>query len=170
MAPAEATLCFEMAQAQALQLNHWGGEPLPLNASYWVHDGGTATALLFVRLRGAVAAVEAACQKMLAQHPGQRLDNAQTVADWPLCRDLQLPFFPQPPSPQACLWRLSVPQTAPALDLPSPTLIEWHGASAGCGPPPMTARASARRRSRLDGNATLFIAAPCNKTVGYRPI
>ena len=25
------------------------------------------------------------------------------------------------------LWRLSVPQTAPVLELPEPPLVEWHG-------------------------------------------
>jgi glycolate oxidase FAD binding subunit len=40
-APAEATLKFEMTQAQALRsLNEWGGKPLPLNASCWVGGRG----------------------------------------------------------------------------------------------------------------------------------
>ncbi len=158
VAPAEATLCFEMPQAQALkQLNDWGGEPLPLNASNWVHDGGKP--LLFVRLRGAVAAVEAACQKMLAQHPGQRLDHTQTAADWTRCRDLQLPFFLQPPSPQACLWRISTAQTAPALDLPYPTLVEWHGAQRWVWAPVRDAAGIRAAAQQAGGNATLFIAA-----------
>ncbi|MDP3715872.1 MAG: glycolate oxidase subunit GlcE, partial [Burkholderiales bacterium] len=65
-APAEATLVFELGQAKALeQLHRWGGQPLPLNASCWVHDSTDAgqRELLFVRLRGAVAAVESACRK-----------------------------------------------------------------------------------------------------------
>ena len=34
VAPAEATLCFELGQAEALaRLHAWGGQPLPLNAS-----------------------------------------------------------------------------------------------------------------------------------------
>ena len=50
----EATLVFEMPEAQALQqLNQWGALPLPVNASCW-HAGA-----LMVRLRGAKAAVEA---------------------------------------------------------------------------------------------------------------
>jgi glycolate oxidase FAD binding subunit len=159
VAPAEATLCFGMPQAEALkQLNHWGGEPLPLNASNWVQDGGKP--LLFVRLRGAVAAVEAACQKMLAQHPGQRMDNAQTMADWTLCRDLQLPFFLQPPSQQACLWRLSLPQTAPALDLPYAQLIDWHGAQRWLWAPAQDGALIRAAAQQAGGNATLFIAAP----------
>lgn len=121
VAPAEATLKFEMSQTQALQkLNEWGGLPLPLNASCWVSDNGTDT--LYLRLRGAVAAVESACKTL----GGERQDNVQTAADWALCRDQQLPWFTQRTDTQN-LWRLSVPQTAPVLDLPEAQLIEWHG-------------------------------------------
>ena len=61
VAPAEATLCFDLGQAEALaQLHAWGGQPLPLNASCWVQNEGAGQ--LVVRLRGAVAAVEAACR------------------------------------------------------------------------------------------------------------
>ena len=117
IAPAEATLVFALDQASALEcLHRWGGQPLPLNASCWVHDATAGPAgqdLLFVRLRGAVAAVEAACQKMLAKVTGQRMDNAQASADWELCRNQQLPFFARPADPKLALWRLSVAQTAP---------------------------------------------------------
>jgi glycolate oxidase FAD binding subunit len=169
VAPAEATLCFEMAQADALaQLNHWGGEPLPLNASNWVMDsvGGVPTPLLFVRLRGAVAAVEAACKTMLAQHKGTRMDNAQASGDWQLSRDLQLPFFHTQntslaaPAQQACLWRISVPQTAPVLDLPCASaagqLVDWHGAQRWLWAP---ASADAQIRAAAQaagGSAMLF--------------
>ena len=121
VAPAEATLRFELAQAEALaHLHRWGGQPLPLNASCWVDDGGVPT--LYVRLRGAVAAVESACRQM----GGERLDLAATQADWQACRDQQLPWFQARP-PQQQLWRLSVPQTAPVLDGPAAPLVEWHG-------------------------------------------
>jgi glycolate oxidase FAD binding subunit len=73
VAPAEATLVFELDQTRALaQLHRWGGQPLPLNASCWLRDE-TAPGqpeLLFVRLRGAVAAVESACRKMTQDAPG----------------------------------------------------------------------------------------------------
>ena len=133
-APAEATLHFALEQNEALeQLHRWGGEPLPLNASCWVMAPNPGEGLiahkpgLYVRLRGAVAAVEAACQRMLAEVPGQRMDNAQTIPDWTLCRNQQLPFFVNKPQPDAVLWRISVPQTAPVLRLPAHPLVEWHG-------------------------------------------
>lgn len=126
-APAEATLCCEAGQHAALeQLHRWGGEPLPLNASCWVNDAGKD--LLFVRLRGAVAAVEAASQRMLKDLPGVRMDPLQAAADWELCRNHQLPFFTAAQEPDMALWRLSLPQTAPVLDLPYSPLVEWHGA------------------------------------------
>ena len=158
--PAEATLCFEMPQHLALQqLNHWGGEPLPLNASNWVHDGGKD--LLFVRLRGAVAAVEAACSKMLAQHSGTRMDNAQTMGDWTLARNLQLPFF-KAPSDAMCLWRISVPQTAPVIDLPcAPAraqMIDWHGGQRWVWAPADAAVQIRAAAQAAGGYATLFIA------------
>ena len=168
VAPAEATLCFAMAQADALaQLNHWGGQPLPLNASNWVQDDGKP--LLFVRLRGAVAAVEAACRNMLAQHPGQRMDTAQSAADWALCRDLQLPFFTQPPTPDACLWRISVPQTAPVLDVPHAQLIDWHGAQRWLWAPASEGAHLRAVAQAAGGYATLFVAGQAEPTwVGSR--
>jgi glycolate oxidase FAD binding subunit len=120
VAPAETTLKFNLSQADALrQLNLWGGQPLPLNASCWVEEAGVGT--LYLRLRGAVAAVEAACRKL----GGERQDNALAGPDWALCREQQLPWFVQ--RGERDLWRLSVPQAAAVLDLPETPLIEWHG-------------------------------------------
>ncbi len=127
IAPAEATLCFSLGQAAALeQLHIWGAQPLPLNASCWVQDQGKD--LLFVRLRGAVAAVEAACKRMLEDAQGTQIPNAQAVSDWEMCRNHKLPFFTDPQRDDLALWRLSLPQTAPVLDLPNALLVEWHGA------------------------------------------
>ena len=151
VAPAEVTLKFECGQAEALDLLHgWGGRPLPLNASCWVQDQGVGT--LYLRLRGAAAAVEAAC----AQMGGERQRDA--AADWDACRDLQLPWFRERGSRE--LWRLSVPQTAPVLAIAGePPLIEWHGglrwyrADANQG---LALRAAAHAAG---GHATRFIAA-----------
>jgi len=116
VAPAEATLAFDCTQADALALLHrWGGQPLPLNASAW------SQGRLLLRLRGAVAAVEAAGRQL----GGEIVDPAQAAQNWSALRDLRLPFF----APQAGqgLWRLSVPQTAPVLALDAEPLVEWHG-------------------------------------------
>jgi glycolate oxidase FAD binding subunit len=164
VAPAEATLVFEADQAVALeQLHRWGGEPLPLNASCWVHDDSSPQApakdLLFVRLRGAVAAVEAAVVRMLADLPGTRMDNAQAQPDWVLCRDQKLPFFVRPADSALALWRLSVPQTAPVLPLPWAQLIEWHGGLRWLWAPMEAAEKLQKTARQVGGNATIFIAA-----------
>ncbi len=181
VAPAEATLVFELPQAQALaQLHLWGAQPLPLNASCWVHDDapqasapgdgasrGTSRSdsglggreLLFVRLRGAVAAVESACHKMLQQAAGSRLDNAAAAPDWLACRDLRLPFFAAPtPGANRVLWRLSVPQTAPVLPLPWPQFVEWHGGLRWLWAPLDAAQTLHDAALRVGGSASLFIA------------
>ncbi|MGE0098245.1 MAG: glycolate oxidase subunit GlcE [Hydrogenophaga sp.] len=181
-APAEATLVFELGQREALeQLHRWGGQPLPLNASCWVRDpqpgfasppegaqpplgrpGGrlddtqpSAPDLLFVRLRGAVAAVDAACERMLREAGGTRMDNAQAGPDWALCRDQRLPYF-NVPSPDLCLWRLSVPQTAPVLELPWAQLIEWQGAQRWLWAPASAAAEIRAATAAVNGHATLF--------------
>ncbi len=158
VAPAEATLVFKLGQHDALeQLHRWGGQPLPLNASCWVKDDTAADApeLLFVRLRGAVAAVEAACERMTREAGGQRMDNAQAGPDWTACRDQTLPFFTAP-SPDLCLWRLSLPQTAPVQDLPFAQLIEWQGAQRWCWAPASAAAQIRSAVAAVQGHATLF--------------
>ena len=160
VAPAEATLVFSMGQHDALeQLHRWGGQPLPLNASCWVKDQTQVDApeLLFLRLRGAVAAVETACERLAREAGGQRMDNAQAGPDWAACRDQTLPFFTAP-SADLCLWRLSVPQTAPVLALPYAPLIEWQGAQRWLWAPASAAAEIRSAAAAVNGHATLFRA------------
>jgi len=160
VAPAEATLTFECSQSQALQwLNAWGGQPLPLNASCWVGDNGVGK--LYLRLRGAVAAVEAACKTL----GGEKKDNAEAAADWQACRNQTLPWFAGR-APDQDLWRLSVPQTAPALDLPDAPLIEWHGAQRWVRCSGEQAASLRAQAAAVGGHATLFIAANSGKSTG----
>ena len=171
VAPAEATLvCVGIGQKDALDLLHrWGGQPLPLNASAWVHDSTAQPAAdhLFVRLRGAVAAVESALVRMGAEAQAlgakvQRIDPAQAAQDWRASAEQTLPFF-EPPSPDLCLWRLSVPQTAPVIELEQlshpPQYIEWQGAQRWLWAP-ATAAAHLHQAARAaGGHATLFRAS-----------
>lgn len=86
----------------------------------------TAKGTLYLRLRGARAAVQAATLRL----GGERLDNDAVAADWSASRDLSLPWFQQRAADH-CLWRLSVPATAAPLQLPGDAigpLIDWHGA------------------------------------------
>ncbi len=161
--PLEATLQFECTQTQALSwLNAWGGQSLPLNASCWMDDkGGNGVGTLYLRLRGARAAVDAACKTLGGQCKG----NAEVAADWQACRDQQLPWFKERSDAQD-LWRLSVPQTTPAMSamgaFGSP-LIEWHGGL-------RWVRADAEQVQQLreaaqsaGGYATLFIVGNAHK-------
>ena len=166
VAPAEATLmCGGLAQQTALDLlNRWGGQPLPLNASCWVADDTSSPAqdTLFVRLRGAVAAVAAALPRLQADvlalgGNAVCMDNAQASADWAACRNQTLPFF-TPPAPELCLWRLSVPQTAPALALPFAQFIEWHGGQRWLWAPLSVQTQLRQAAAAVGGTATLFIA------------
>ena len=159
VAPAEATLRFDCSQAEALQYLHaWGGQPLPLNASCWLHEEGSDTGTLYLRLRGAVAAVQAACRMLGKQAGGTLEDPVQVASDWMDCRNQQLPWFRARGDTQD-LWRLSVPQSTPVLDLPESPLIEWHGGQ-------RWVRADQKHADKLrqvacdaGGHATLFIAA-----------
>ena len=160
-AAAEATLVFQLSQVQALeQLHRWGGQPLPISASCWVKDATQSDApeLLFVRLRGAVAAVETACERMAREASGQRMDNAEAGPDWAACRDQTLPFFAAP-SPDLCLWRLSLPQTAPVLTLPYAQLVEWQGAQRWLWAPASAAADIRGAAAAAKGHATLFRAS-----------
>lgn len=112
----EATLRFEMSQADAiLNLNEWGGQPLPISASAW-HSG-----VLIVRLSGAQAAVKAAKEKMGGD------EVADGAALWTALREQGNAYFTAT-TPSTALWRLSLPSHMPPLALAGETLIEWGGA------------------------------------------
>jgi glycolate oxidase FAD binding subunit len=178
VAPAEATLMIAgLAQGPALDLLHrWGGQPLPLNASAWVRDttAQPVADYLFVRLRGAVAAVQSATVKMSADAltlgaQVQAMGNAEAALDWRASTEQTLPFF-DAPSSDACLWRLSLPQTATVLDLPFATYVEWQGAQRWLWAPASAAVTLRALAHKVGGHATLFRAsaahASADKAVG----
>ena len=177
VAPAEATLmCAGLAQGAALDLLHrWGGQPLPLNASAWVRDATAQPVAdyMFVRLRGAVAAVQSALHTMSADALAlgaqvQQMDNAEAAQDWQASAEQALQFF-TPPRADACLWRLSLPQTAPVLDLPGldhpSQYIEWQGAQRWLWAPASAAMALRELAQSVGGHATLFRASAAHAEV-----
>jgi len=112
---AQATLRFQLPQGRALEtMNLWAGRPLPITAAAWDDQG------LMVRLAGAEAAVRDACGTL----GGVRVPDGEAASQWAALRDQGHPFF----AGEAPLWRLSLPSTAPPLDLPGDVLIEWGGA------------------------------------------
>ena len=142
--PAECTLVFELSETSARQqLNRWGSQPLPINASCW-HAGNLA-----VRLRGAHAAIAAARRHM----GGEPLEGERATQQWSALRDQRLPFF-HLDAGQA-LWRVSVPDTATPLNR-GPTLVEWHGALRWLRLPPQAAPQVRAAAARAGGHATLF--------------
>jgi glycolate oxidase FAD binding subunit len=159
----EATLMMAMPQEPALaQLHLWAAQPLPLNASCWVNDevDGKVQGYLFVRLRGAQAAVQSAQVNMLADaqalgYSGQAMDVREAAADWVALANQTLPFF-QAPSAEHALWRLSLPPTAPVLELPLPPLVEWHGGIRWLWAPAHQAVALRELVHRMGGHVTLW--------------
>lgn len=147
--PASITLRLEMDEATALKrLNDWGGQPIPLNASAW-WDGN-----LILRLRGALAAVQAARARL----GGDVVEPEHAMPFWAGLRDHTDEFFTSAARAiegGASLWRLSVPQTAPPLALAGESMIEWAGGQRWlCSALPASAVRDAA--TRVGGHATLF--------------
>ena len=158
--PAEATLRFHLDEATALRkLNEWAGQPLPLNASSWRVDAGQPT--LYLRLRGAVAAVDAAIARLLKEVQGERVDSPQTSDNWEAARDLRLPWFTDGFARGDDLWRLSVPQTTEPLNVGT-SMIDWLGGQRWVWAPAGDVQMAQQLRARAKaagGSATLFAAA-----------
>jgi glycolate oxidase FAD binding subunit len=116
---AEQTLRLEMDVADAVtRMNEWGGQPLPISATAWIND------LLYVRLSGARAAVEAARLRL----GGESIDEEGAASLWRGIRDHRHIFFTVDDLTSLPLWRLSVPSSAPLPHLPELQLVEWGGA------------------------------------------
>jgi len=136
---AETTLFFEMdAGAAVARLNQWGGQPLPISASFW-HDGQ-----LWLRLSGARAAVDAARGKL----GGSVAVDAEK--HWISVREQTHPAFAGQP-----LWRLALPSTAPDAGLDGLRAIEWGGAQRWYAGDLAAVRGAA---ARLGGHAVLYRA------------
>jgi len=141
---AEQTLALEMPQARALEsMNRWAGQALPISATAW-RDGE-----LRLRLSGAPGAVGAAAEKLAGD-----ADSGQDAARfWDGVREQTDTFF----AGDVPLWRLSLPSSAPAVDLPGVQLVEWGGALRWLksGADAATIR---NATARAGGHATLFRA------------
>ena len=136
---AEQTLVFELGESDAItRLNQWGGQPLPISASFW-HQGR-----LWLRLSGARAAVEAARGKL----GGTLAVDAEE--HWISVREQTHPAFAGQP-----LWRLALPSTAPDAGLDGLRAIEWGGAQRWYAGELAAVRGAA---ARLGGHAVLYRA------------
>ncbi|MCC2971434.1 glycolate oxidase subunit GlcE [Massilia sp. IC2-476] len=145
---ADTTLRLEMSEIDAIRrLNEWGGQPLPLSASFW-HSG-----VLLLRLSGAQAAVDAAVRLI----GGEVVEHAASC--WEELREQRLPFF----GGEDALWRLSVPSTTGAIVLGGVQLIEWGGAQRWLRSE-LEAATIRRSVAAVGGHATLFRGG--DKSVG----
>ena len=105
---------LEMPACDALgAFNRWAGQPLPISAAAW-HEGAA-----WVRLSGADAAVQAA----RAAIGGDRVFPVLARKWWDSLRHYMHPVYED-----SLVWRVSVPATAPLLQLPVEPLIDWGGA------------------------------------------
>ncbi|ALK95795.1 glycolate oxidase [Massilia sp. WF1] len=142
----ETTLQFELGQQDALDcLNDWSGRALPISASAW--QGGR----LALRLSGAGAAVDAAAREL----GGETMANADCF--WHDLREQNADFFIG--AHGTGLWRLALPSTTPALDLPGRQLIEWGGGQRwvlGSSNLDIEATEIRRMAAARGGHATLF--------------
>lgn len=148
---AELTLQFECDEAEAIRrMNAWAGKPLPLSASAWL------SGVLAVRLSGAESAVDAARAKL----GGEAHEHGADF--WRGLRDHRAAFFRD----DTPLWRLSLPPTAPPLDLPGRQFISWGGAErwlkSGAPAAEIRARAAAHggHATRFSGAATAGVFHP----------
>ncbi len=147
-APAEMTLEFEFDEADALQhLHAWAGQPLPLNASCWTAERDTGK--LYLRLRGAKAAVETTGQRL----GGRRVDDNDATAMWRGWQDHSAHWFAKG---EYDLWRVCVPQTTSVLPLLGTHLIEWHGGLRWYYLPSGQAKTVREIAHAAGGHATLF--------------
>jgi glycolate oxidase FAD binding subunit len=140
----ERTRHFELPQAKALEsLNRWARLPLPISASAW-REG-----MLSVRLSGAGSAVLAAAEKL----GGEGVPAEEAARFWNGLREQTDAFF----GGTAPLWRLSLPSTAPVVELAGAQLVEWGGALRWLRGTVEAAEVRAAA-ARAGGHATLFRA------------
>jgi glycolate oxidase FAD binding subunit len=92
------------------ELSAWRKAALPVSGACYV-DGR-----LHVRLEGGSGSVKSAVDRI----GGDEID----CAFWDVLRDHQLPFF----ADARPLWRLSLPNATPLMQLPGDALLDWAGA------------------------------------------
>lgn len=105
------TLRLDLDLQEALRrLASWRSQPLPITGA--CHDG----VALFLRLEGSRGSVDTTATRLGGETADPKF--------WDELREQRLPFF----GGTLPLWRLSVPATAPVLNLPGTALHDWAGA------------------------------------------
>jgi glycolate oxidase FAD binding subunit len=108
---AARSVTLEMAASEAMsELSRWRQSALPVTGACYL-DGR-----LHVRLEGGVGSVAAGLDRI----GGEELD----MRFWTDLREHNLRWFDDPRP----LWRLSLPNASPLVDLPGAVLLDWGGA------------------------------------------
>jgi len=109
----ELTLNFACDQDEAIiRMNTWAGQPLPISGASWWQG------CLQLRLSGAESETARAAGLLQAD------DAKENPNFWEDLREHHLNFFSQTNE----LWRLSLPPSAPTVDLDGDCLLDWGGA------------------------------------------
>jgi glycolate oxidase FAD binding subunit len=120
---AQATLCVQMNQAEAITLsNTLASQPWPINASAWI---GEQLGTLYLRLSGAKAAVTSAIESFSKNYGMTLADEENAKSFWKSLREQTNEWFSH--NPEVALWRFALPSTSKPLNLSGSTIVEWHG-------------------------------------------
>lgn len=123
------------------ELIGWQRAAVPITGACWM-DGQ-----LHLRLEGGSGSVNAAADRLGG--------SAADAGFWDDLREHALPFF-QDPRP---LWRLSVPITAPVIDVPGEVIVDWAGAQRWLKSD-ASAESIRAATHAAGGHATCFTPAP----------
>ncbi|MBH9551656.1 glycolate oxidase subunit GlcE [Inhella gelatinilytica] len=152
--PAQVTVRFDVPHAaDALHaMQQAAVQGFPLSASAWW------SGQWLLRLSGPASALQRAVQRL----GGEVLEASVAAAFWDGLRHQSDDFFAGAvralqAGSGVCVWRLSVPATAPVMDVPGEQLIEWGGALRWLVTP-LKAAVVREWATRVGGEATLYAA------------
>ena len=167
---ADQSVRLSCSQSQAIDwLNAWGGQPLPMVASQW-HGG-----VLTVQFSGAVAAVSRATESFVSQHQAKTVAAPEALSFWQSIRDQSHEFFAdvhsrhgsQPSAAGKRLWRISLPSTAPELQVSGDLMLEW-GAALRWVWTSASANEVREKTAALGGTAMLYAGEFTSQEVGLQ--
>lgn len=151
---AQASLRLDMSLDDALaRFAEWGRQPLPITAAAW-HDGA-----LYLRLEGGPSSVAATRERLGGDTPEDSF--------WTDLREHRLAFFDTEDT--RSLWRLSLPNHTPRLELDGETFYDWAGAQRWLRSE-ASAEAIREAVARVGGHATCYRAGNQGDIEPFTPL
>jgi glycolate oxidase FAD binding subunit len=156
---ADQSITLECTQEVAINwLNTWGAQPLPIVASQWNSD------LLTLKLSGAEAAVKSATAGFVTRQGATVLATVAAQKFWQSIRDQEHSFFALPHARalgqsmpgEKRLWRVSLPSTAPELNIAGEVMLEWGAAVRWIWTSALASEVR-EKASALGGTAMLYV-------------